>query len=300
MDILRILQSCTTEEEFQNFLDNRLAECIEEGLELSDGCTFIGDNLGINPEYSLDPNSTIFGNYDINVYWQQFIPPNVKIVYCVELPFCTNGYYYYMNDFDYLFAFLDYIYDKKVYREIDLIGYIHLFLRKYFVNPFEENSRQKRFGLLCDKNGMYYPPSKERSILDFKGNSTAMCTEYGAVAQNIMSFFGMDTIYMHDRDHAYNIVSFSDGDKDISVVDFAKSVVLYDQLKKTKTLLPFIGDIKDCDENLLQKLVSSNYRLEFNEYRINKLGNIMMEEIFSKKRFYGSGGYLKKEKKIIK
>ena len=120
----------------------------------------------------------IYGGYDINVFWQQFIPPNVKIVYCVEIPFCTNGYYYYMNDFDYLFAFLDYIYDKKVYKEIDLVGYIHLFLRDYFVNPFEENSRQKRFGLLCDKHGMYYPPSKERSILDFKGNSTAMCTEY--------------------------------------------------------------------------------------------------------------------------
>ena len=32
------------------------------------------------------------------------------------------------------------------------------------------------FALICNSNGWYYPPTKERSIGDFKGRSLARCT----------------------------------------------------------------------------------------------------------------------------
>ena len=125
----------------------------------------------------------------------------------------------------------------------------------------------------------------------------ARCTEFGAVAQNLMSFFGLETIYIHDKEHAYNIVELSDNNR--YVIDFSKGVFLYNDLDKNRTYLPFMADISESPDEILQKLVSSDYRFEFNNYRLFKLGNIITQQDLSIKRTYGTGGYLAKEKRII-
>ncbi len=301
MEILDKIKKCKNNRQLYNLIRKRLVECVDEGIDKNDGCEVIGEMLDINPNYgiTLNPNE-LYYQYDINVFWNQFIPPNVKIVFGIETPdICHNGYYYYMNDYDYIFEFVKYIKDQDVYDESEFVGYVFDFMRKYFnLSLLNENLRERYFKLICDQYGRYFPPSEKRSNRLFKGSSMARCTELGATGQNIMSFFGMDTLYVHDQEHAYNIVKFSD--ESTFVVDFAKGVYGYNIVKNKRFLLPFMGEIENCTDEVLQELVSTDGRLQFNEYGLYILGNSMLEARYKQTRSYGSGGRSNDIKKLIK
>ena len=303
MEILDQLNACKDENELLDFIENRLAECIREGNKINDGYEVIGEMVDINPkrEILLDSHQADESDgYDINIFWNKFIPPNVKIVFGVEyLEGCHNGYYYYMDDFDYLFSFIQGVLGREIYDEIDLISYIHLFLRQYFVDLTEKRNREDYFKLICDSNGQYFEPTIPHSISFFKGKSIAQCTEFGAVAQNIMSFFGLETLYIHDNLHAYNIVEFGGEEKTTSVVDFSKGVYHYNILTKERSYLPFIGDIEECSDELLQELMNTDGRLQFHEYRLYSLGKAVIEQTLEETRSYGSCGHAIEEKKIL-
>lgn len=303
MDILDILNSCQDESELIDFIESRIAQCIKEGNEINDGFEVIGEMVDINPKRDIilqDSPDSLYDQYDINIFWKQFIPPNVKIVFGIEYPDVRhNGYYYYMDDFDYLFSFISGILGKEINDELDLICYINMFLRQYFVNITEKRNREDYFKLLCDSNAWYYQPTIKHSISFFKGKSLAQCTEFGAVAQNIMSFFGIDTLYVHDNLHAYNIVEFGGEEKSTSVVDFSQGVYLYNILDKQRTILPFIGDIDHCSDELLQELMNTDGRLQFHEYVLYTLGNAVIEQTLDKTRSYGSCGHALEEKKVL-
>ena len=87
MEILDKIKKCKNNRQLYNLIRKRLVECVDEGIDKNDGCEVIGEMLDINPNYgiTLNPNE-LYYQYDINVFWNQFIPPNVKIVFGIETP----------------------------------------------------------------------------------------------------------------------------------------------------------------------------------------------------------------------
>ena len=295
MGVLNIINSCKSEQQLYKFIKYRLEKCIQMGEEANEGLKFIGDNVDINPNIPLDNSD---GNYDVNVFWDGFIPPDVRIVYGVLYPLaCNGGYYYYMDDFDYIIEFVKYIKGVKLNRESDLIAYVHQFLRNYYIKPLEENRREFVFALICNSNGWYYPPTKERSIGDFKGRSLARCTEFAATAQNIMSFMGLDTYYVHDKNHSYNVVSFK-GEKP-AIVDYSKGVLCENLITKSRKVLPYIFDLEEDPNEFVGKISESDYRIECNEYAVYIEGNMYFQQKFKKTRSYGAGGITPQDKKVL-
>ena len=59
-----------------------------------------------------------------------------------------------------------------------------------------------------------------------------------------------------------------------------------------------MGEIENCTDEVLQELVSTDGRLQFNEYGLYILGNSMLEARYKQTRSYGSGGNA--VKKLIK
>ena len=57
-------------------------------------------------------------------FWLGFIPPNIKIVYSFDIKnyaIANHGHYFYMNDYNYIYEFANYIKNKRINNDTSFL-----------------------------------------------------------------------------------------------------------------------------------------------------------------------------------
>jgi hypothetical protein len=151
-----------------------------------------------------------------------------------------------------------FIYDICVWQKLSA-------LRLYYIE-----NRQYNEGMKYIPDDEYFDMIDSFDLSDFKKKGIAMCTERGALAQNILSLFEFDSYYCmgyfnyddKTEGHCYNIVRTVNGYR---LVDFSVGVLQYsDSFERS---VPFIADISTSE---FEKFMSEDYEftLENYEYEI--------------------------------
>ena len=234
---------------------------------------FIGVNCGINPTITLDGEV----EHDSQAIWQGFIPEDVKIIYSF-LPnedgyTVNNGCYYYMDKHDYIYEFAKYIKRQNITDEIDFLTCVYKFIDNYFNGLVvkEETTREEMHKPLFDKNGKYIEPSTGHLFSDFKGSNNAMCSEYSAMAQNILSVFDYTMLYLSGSvnspsgkgGHAYNLSLV----KEVPcIIDFTIPVETYSLDDGIIDYSPFLGPIDDFSPESLRAHINGHQPFNFIDY----------------------------------
>lgn len=275
MDLLEEIRNAKNEEEIKIIIDGIITELTKSSIIMNEGNTVIGAVLDYNPHYHFLKSSDELITQGYNGYYLGFIPKGTKLVYGV----CTNtdcfsqfsqGYYYYLDDFSYIYEFAKYIKDKKVNDEFDIISYVYKFLRKYFDNYFNPKDRTSIHSLLLKDETSYFKPIKEHSNKDFVHNGSALCSEFSSAANNLLNLFGIDTVYLQDTDHAYNIVCIPNKDDeevlDYYLFDTTLRIFSYNLDNNNYTLEAYIEYIPDFDEEKLYELLRGNIKVSVPDY----------------------------------
>ena len=228
-------------------------------------------------------------------FWLGFIPEDKKIVYCFEIKNCAisnSGYYYYMNDYNYIYEFAKYIKSKNVVNDLSFMVYVYDFIYKYFSTITKPITREQLHHLIYDNNNKFYKPINEHNITDFKGNGSAKCSEYAAMFQNILSVFGYDTIYIHgeldDSEekhscHAFNMTVIDDM---YSIVDLALPINCIDYNKRMQKRYPYIFCLDDFSEDDLDDFLLGDKELVLDDLEAQIINNQCYTFSKTKKRVY--------------
>ena len=248
---------------------------IKKALKDSNYMNELTDTIGFHSEINkvfpiiTDLNDDVELTISNQSLWFGFIPKDIKIVYFFEIinNTCANqGYYYYLNDYNYLYDFANYIKNKKIINDISFLAYVHKFVYKYFSTFNKYIDRESLHHLILDSNEKFYKPIKEHNITDFKNRGAAMCSEYSALVQNILSVFGYQTTYIHgeiDKDnekqccHAFNLAVI---DNMYSIIDSSIPIECFDIHNNSKTF-PFIFCLNDFDDDDLEDFLLGNKEL---------------------------------------
>ena len=242
---------------------------------------FIGIDCGINPSLTLVGEKEL----DSQAMWNGFIPEDVKIIYSFvpnEQGYTVNnGCYYYMDTEDYIYEFAKFIKTKDVQDEIEFLAYVYQFIDNYFNNlANQEIHRKIMHQPLIGPDGKYIEPTSGHLFSEFKASNNAECSEYSAMAQNILSVFEYPMIYFggsvnsaHGRGgHAFNFTLIN---KMACVIDFTIPVEMYSLDGKYLGLAPFIGSVKDFSTETLKK-----HLLEYIPYNFREYYFVVTEEQF--------------------
>lgn len=143
----------------------------------------------------------------------------------------------------------------------------------------------------------------ELNISVFKGQGVAMCSERAALAQNLLSLFGIESYFcggmvtkneLENCDgHAFNFIRL-DGKN--YILDFSLPVYLYEKNEKV-ACLPFISEISDNSSN---ELLENKSLIPINNYHFEKVDGEMVKQIENDERIYGVGMVEMKEEKIVR
>ena len=302
MDFLTQIQSIP-EEELESFVKTRIAELEAISREKSPQVDTIGylvENQQKQHEYSRE-GAYYKVKLGMRVYYKYFIRKDTKMTYGIMYGkngmAGNDGNYYYMDDQDYLIDFCRYIQQKDIIDEYELLGYMRDFLKKYF-GIFEVVNRDNMHSMLLDTDLNPYPLIQEHSIRDFKGKGNALCSEYAAMAQNLMQLFGLDSAILIGKfhvdgkepgPHSFNIVSLEDEETGIrghAVVDFINPVKVYDLSFAEAGAEPFIAPIPGYDDTFIDRFIRGEANLCFSDYAYYILGDNMIKLILSRSKSY--------------
>jgi hypothetical protein len=176
------------------------------------------------------------------------------------------------ND-DYLYEFTKLFKKAGLKNKGQLVFFLNKYLDYYFGNKNSNDLRDDYFYkklAITETDDEYFDMIDSFDLSDFKKKGIAMCTERGALAQNILSLFEFDSYYCmgyfnyddKTEGHCYNIVRTVNGYR---LVDFSVGVLQYsDSFERS---VPFIADISTSE---FEKFMSEDYEftLENYEYEI--------------------------------
>lgn len=142
-----------------------------------------------------------------------FIPLNARIKYSN----CAMETYS-MQTTDFFYEFADFLRKNNIVEKKDLIFKLFDFINEYFGVDGKGGSRQFIFNEIAwattTTDEEYFEALENNKIGDLKGQGVAECTERSAVAQQILSLFGIESYYCIgcvdyngvQEPHCYNIV----------------------------------------------------------------------------------------------
>ena len=287
MDIVKLVKKTKSEKALNLIAKLAIKKATKKSIEDNDPTSFIGTGSDIN--INVDLTNPIYYVYDC---YHGYIPKDTKIVYItffdlVNSTYMNKGYYYFLDDESYIIDFFHYIKDKEINSDYDLIVVLKNFLDDYFNIAFGDVKREKLHHLLYETDDRLYAPIKEHSIMDFKGNGSALCSEYTALAQNILSVLGFDVYYMMSTSHAYNVLVYdTEKESKAAILDFASGVDVYDHDYNEKNPHPFIEDIPDMGEDVRGYFKTSGTKVTLEDYYIVNINGGVFRVYTGVKRSY--------------
>ena len=290
-----------SDKKLKKYIKNRIEELALDSKTCNEEVDTIGYDLDFNPKNQLDENKNLM--VDIRNLYNGYIPKGMRIVYGLSYDYdqdglvSNDGKYYYLDTEDYIYEFCKEIQKRDMLNEFELFYYLQDFIKKYFgLTP--TINRENMFKMLYKDENNYYKPVNEHGLSWFKKKGNAMCTEYAVVAQNILSFFGMDTYMMIAKEkirdnepesHAFNFVSYTEsetGKEKATLIDFATPIPIYDLQFKFIGEFPFLGKVDNLDEDFFNKLNDDEEELEFPEYCYLLVGDGIVEVAYTTRRKY--------------
>lgn len=286
------------DEERHEYVKNRINELEELAKKIESGV----ETIGYGVDYNLVRQEE--NEIDVNVYniYKGYIKKGTRVVFGLsyiirEKLLGNSGYYYYIDTDEYIYEFCDWIKDITIESEIELFLYIQKFIKKYFGTiPFM--SREKMFELLYKDDNSFYSPVKEHGLSWFKAKGNAQCSEYAVLAQNLLSFFGMDSYLLQgeikeengvEGSHAFNFISCTDdetGKNCFCLLDFSMPVVIFDMNFEYKGEFPFSYFLEDFDEDDLLDYYDNSTILSCPNHMYIIMNNNMIEVPLTTHRDY--------------
>ena len=292
-----------SEEELEEFVNDRIDYLEEEAKENSDEDV---DTIG----YLLEKNKTNKIIYDIDedfnceirCLYNGYIRKGLRMVYGATYneygKFSSAGCYYYIDSDDYLLEFCKYIKDIELIDEYDLFNEIKVFLDYYFGKGRKGLDREEMFKLIYKDNDSFYEPITEHGISWFKDRGNALCSEYSILAQNILTFFGINTSLVMGRveqddkepeSHAYNLISYHTGkyDEDVNaLIDFADCTHVVDMNYNPVGTAPYIYEMEDLNDELLDEMLDTQKPIVCEDYIYMLMGDSLIPLTFNSNRNY--------------
>ena len=291
MDIYEMIQKLEGEE-LDQFITERIEDLEEESREINPQTDTIGYQVDCNPEdYHLleeKIGDSLFHN-EVDFY-PGYIRKGTRIVHSIyfngdKRVVCNKGMYYYLDDDSYIREFCHSIKGRKISNEYNLFVLIHHFMRDYF-GVLPDISREEMFTLLYERENVSFPPQKEHSITDFKKRGNAVCTEYAALAQNIMSFFGFKSYYVFgrmqighkkDEEHAFHFIAYKEKKTNQAVavlIDYACPIKVYNNRHQLRDYYPYMIDLEEFDQKFINDFFGRETHLIVQDYGYGYIGNI--------------------------
>ena len=283
-----------------NLSDNELEEYVKSLVDLCDESSIKNPVIGMQ----------------YYKYHKGFIGFDTKVSYGSDY-----FYDYSMKDYEMYIDFFKSLKKQNGKQEnLDLnylLNIIYSYVVKYFQSE-KEILKNPNISIMRDQIVMNYLESiakdpnddeewiknkNELNISVFKGQGVAMCSERAALAQNLLSLFGIESYFcggmvtkneLENCDgHAFNFIRF-DGRN--YILDFSLPVYLYEGNEKV-TCLPFISEISDNSSN---ELLKNKSLIPINNYHFEKVDGEMVKQIEDDERIYGVGMLEMKEEKIVR
>ena len=140
------------------------------------------------------------------------------------------------------------------------------------------------------------------SIKDFYGNGSAQCTEYALIANNLLSLFDVQVLYMNDKNHAYNIlINYEDDGKTYEsyILDYSYCVSVVNEKNICIGRFPFFKKIENGTKEYINKVVNYGERIHIEDFFILSINGRMFECTTGKERDYGLEYDPIEEKKLV-
>ena len=173
-----------------------------------------------------------------------FIPLKARIKYA-----SLNMEDYGMETTDFIYEFAHFIKKYNINSKSSLIHSLEFFVNSYF--GYSSNTdRETIFNDIAwqttTTDEEYFEALKNNKLGDLKGKGAAECTERGALVQQVLSIFGIESYYcmgcvdLGDRQegHCFNIVKRKN---DYALLDYSIPVVSYKEDGSVDAYYPFIG-----------------------------------------------------------
>lgn len=264
-------------DDVEGVIDYLIEEAAELSKKLNNNNLVLGVDCSINPEF--DGLEEVVHN--TKAMWAGFLRDDVKIVY--KFIKDDNGYtvnegcYYYMDDNKYLYDFGEYIKDKKIENDYEFLDCIIKFLDSYLYNELDiAKNDTDVYPIIYDSRNRVIDSIGRHSISDFYSDNSAQCSEYSAMASNILSVFGYDVLYLGGSvncksgsgGHAYNIAILDDG---YAIIDFSVPVSKSDITGNIIGCSPFIGFLEEDSMGYISSFAISHEPIDLTDYEIVRL-----------------------------
>ena len=258
MEVVRKIEQLK-EEELHDYIEKRIETLEEESIKFNPNIDTIGFKLDYNPTdyHLLDKENQKTFEITVRCFYSGYISKGIRIVYGMEYHdgriASNNGNYYYIDDDQYIYDFCKLIKEKEIVDEYELFDYILEFIENYFSPIKRLPERDDMHKLILEKDYYFYKPQEEHTFSSFKKRGNAMCTEYALMAQNLMSFFGIESYYVIGKEedklngvenHAFNFICFNQEntkeDRNF-LIDYSTPVKIYDMNYNEIGKSPFMG-----------------------------------------------------------
>ena len=266
MDLLKTILECK-EEELDSIIDAAIKEANANANQV--------DKLGF-----LDAGQS-------NSLFKGFIPLHTRISYSNH-----SIEDYGMETTDFLYEFARFVRDNNVNSKAGLIYSLETFVNMYFGLPGKAE-RETIFNDIAwqttNTDDEYFEALENNKLGDLKGKGAAQCTERSALAQQVLSLFGVESYYCmgcvdlenRQEGHCFNVVKRQN---DYALLDYSMPINSYDEQDRINAYLPFVGVLTN-DEFI--DFVNNGTLKSFEDYYIKMKEKVPTE----KERTYVVGEY---------
>ncbi len=268
MDLLERIINCSNDEE----VDKIITEAIND----ADNNSTKVDQLGF-----LDDGKT-------KCVFKGFIPFHTRIKYD-RLAVETYG----METTDYFYDFAHLVRKYNMNNKGSVIYNLEYFINYYF-GYLGKSNRETIFNDIAwqttTTDEEYFAALGKNKLGDLRGKGAAQCTERSALAQQILSLFGIETYYcmgcvdLGDRQeaHCFNVVKRKE---DYALLDYSIPVTAYHPDGSVKAFYPFIGTLSNEE---FEDFVNKGALKSFGNYEYR---NAHQRNPMATKRFYMVGSF---------
>lgn len=226
---------------------------------------------------------------ECNNLFKGFIPLNTKIKYN-SIALET----YSMGTTDYFYDFANFLRKNNIKSIANVVYNLEYYINQYFGYP-SKVTREHIFNDIAwnttTTDEEYFKALENNKIGDLKGTGAAQCTERSALAQQLLSFLGMEVYYCmgcidlgyKQEAHCFNIFKRKN---DYALLDYSMPVTSYDKDGKACAFYPFVGELtkEEFEEFILDGKLKN-----FNNYHyINGNQKVLSES----ERTYVVGSYV--------
>lgn len=246
MDLLEKIKECSTDEEIDKIITEAISEADKNSTKI--------ERLGF------------LNSGKSNSLFKGFIPFKTRIKYeniAVET--------YSMETIDFFYEFAHIVKRSDINNKMSLIMAIESFINQYFGYPGKQ-TRDDVFYYKATANTVndadFFKALENNKIGDLKHEGAAQCTERGALAQQLLSLFGIETYYCmgcalingHQEGHCFNVAKSKNN---YVLIDYSIPVEAYNPDGNFRVYLPFLGVIPNEE---FGAFANDNKLMCFSEY----------------------------------